>query len=181
MHNLNEQLFLFINGAVGQSHLLDVLFIFISDTFVKIVIFFSVICFALIPFRIKNPIERLAGFGRFGLFMCSLLIMRLIVEAIKVFIASPRPQQLLNNVNALSTFGNFDSFPSAHTAFAFAIATFVYYYSKSTGVVLFFLALLVGVSRVYVGVHFPLDILVGALIGWLVPWLLICVFKRSKV
>jgi undecaprenyl-diphosphatase len=180
MHNLNEQLFLFINGLAGQSHVLDIIFIFISDLLLKIVICLTLVYFAVAPFTFKDPVKRLHGFGRFWLLIFSLFIMRALVEAVKMVIAFPRPQQILHNVHALSTFGSFDSFPSAHTAFAFAIATFVYHYFKPTGKLLFLVAILIGISRIFVGVHFPLDVFVGACIGALVPLCLIYFFKPSK-
>lgn len=69
------------------------------------------------------------------------------------------------------------SFPSGHTLVAFALAFSVYFYNKKLGAIFIFLAALVGLGRIYTGVHYPLDVVGGIFIAWLVvcaaqklPW-----------
>ncbi len=57
------------------------------------------------------------------------------------------------------------SFPSAHAFLSFAMAFMIYFYSKKLGIVFLVLAAFVSVSRIYVGVHYPLDVLGGILLG----------------
>ncbi len=57
------------------------------------------------------------------------------------------------------------SFPSNHAANVFAAATVISSISPWTAPLMFLIAALVAYSRVYVGVHFPLDVAAGALLG----------------
>lgn len=59
------------------------------------------------------------------------------------------------------------SFPSAHAANSFAIATVVGWRFRRYAPYAFLIALAVAYSRIYVGVHYPLDAVVGALVGML--------------
>ncbi len=58
-----------------------------------------------------------------------------------------------------------DSFPSGHSAVAFACAALLAWLTPLPNVPLFGLAALIAFSRVYNGVHYPLDVLAGALLG----------------
>ncbi|MDE5569918.1 MAG: phosphatase PAP2 family protein [Ruminococcus sp.] len=57
------------------------------------------------------------------------------------------------------------SFPSGHTMSSFIAATILFYYDKRLGVPSFGVALLIAFSRMYLYVHFPTDIIGGALLG----------------
>ena len=63
------------------------------------------------------------------------------------------------------------SFPSDHAAVAFAIAFAVLAYSRRGGIAFLAAATLVGLSRIALGMHYPSDVLAGALIGWLAAML----------
>lgn len=57
------------------------------------------------------------------------------------------------------------SFPSGHAAFYFALSMAVYLYNKKLGVILFVVSLIMGIARIYAGVHWPSDILGGIVVG----------------
>lgn len=57
------------------------------------------------------------------------------------------------------------SFPSGHTAAAFAAAFALFLYHKRAGSAALILAILMGFSRLYLFVHFPSDVIAGALLG----------------
>jgi membrane-associated phospholipid phosphatase len=72
------------------------------------------------------------------------------------------------------------SFPSGHTATAFAGATALSFFFPRAAPAFFVLAAAIGYSRLYVGVHFPLDVLGGAAIGVATALLLLAVARRRS-
>jgi membrane-associated phospholipid phosphatase len=72
----------------------------------------------------------------------------------------------------------FDSFPSGHALFFFAIAAVVYRYNKKLGIVFFIGATLMGIGRVLDGLHWTTDILAGAALGILVGWAVQKIYAR---
>ncbi len=86
-------------------------------------------------------------------------------QLIKRFYHTPRPFEI-NGHTPLTLFANPDgSFPSGHTALAFALATSVLLHHRHLGLIFITAALLVGTGRVLSNVHYPIDILAGAAIG----------------
>lgn len=57
------------------------------------------------------------------------------------------------------------SFPSGHSSASFASATAIFYYYRKQGILLYIIAILIALSRLYLFVHFPTDVLCGTLIG----------------
>ena len=91
---------------------------------------------------------------------------------LKDYFNRPRPCRdplMMNHINFLAKYcGANGSFPSSHAVNHFAFATYTFVsLRKVVGYswVLFIWAALICLSQVYVGVHYPLDILVGAILG----------------
>lgn len=88
----------------------------------------------------------------------------LIVVVLKQMFLTSRPY-ILNRSLVYGGMAYLSSFPSAHTAISFALATTVSLHHKRLGVMVFTLASLLGISRVVANVHWPIDIVAGVLIG----------------
>ena len=86
--------------------------------------------------------------------------------AIKPLVARIRPYEIIKEISILTHQPGDHSFPSGHSAGSFACAwAFFRAYKKKWGVPALVLASLVSLSRLYVGVHYPTDVLGGIVIG----------------
>ena len=71
------------------------------------------------------------------------------------------------------------SFPSGHTSASFAAATAIYAIDRRWGAAAYVLAALIGFSRLYLGVHFPTDVLAGAVVGILAAKAAQCLLEKK--
>lgn len=101
--------------------------------------------------------------------VCAAAIARLAVKtAIILAYPHPRPYAVIEAVQPLITSASseaYQSFPSGHALAFFAVAMMVCFYKKRAGIALFIAAAVMGAARVFVGVHWPLDIFAGAALG----------------
>ena len=88
-----------------------------------------------------------------------------LVSAFRSHINFPRPYEVLDIVPIIEKDTKGKSFPSRHVFSVFIIAMTLYYISVPTGILLMVLGSLIAVIRVLGGVHFPRDVIFGALIG----------------
>ncbi|MBS1510821.1 MAG: phosphatase PAP2 family protein [Bacteroidetes bacterium] len=152
----------FVSLNVYHPSLLNVFFI--NYTFVGDGVF-SICLITAMFFYFKKKQQ---GFA----LLYSFLISGVIVQVIKNCVDAPRPRlffeagQYLHFIDGVSLANN-SSFPSGHTATAFAIATVLVLMmkDKSWQLLVLIAAVLVGYSRIYLAQHFLLDVLIGALIG----------------
>jgi undecaprenyl-diphosphatase len=87
---------------------------------------------------------------------------------LKALIDRPRPPLRYAEPKTLVPLPHDGSFPSGHAATSFAAATMLSFASPRLAPFLFLLAAAISFSRVYVGVHYPLDVIGGAVLGVLV-------------
>lgn len=164
--NLDFLIFHFLNQFTKKYSFLDFLAIFFAQYFGYVLIF------SLFLFLIKSKKHWLMIFQSF---LAAIFARFFLVEIIRFFYFRPRPF-VENQVNLLFNYEpTKSSFPSGHAAFYFAIATVVFLYFKKNypqrkfcwGISLgFFLAsFIISLARVFSGIHWPSDILVGAIIG----------------
>jgi membrane-associated phospholipid phosphatase len=101
----------------------------------------------------------------------SLLITGILMPLLKYTFKHYRPVKLLKNVNLLEPV-TLKSFPSADTGLAFTLFGVMLFYGNIYLIlILGIYALLIAFGRIYMGAHFPIDVLVGALIGLFSSWL----------
>lgn len=93
-----------------------------------------------------------------------------IYKILKNSIRRDRPCEALQGIAQGVSPGDRFSFPSGHTAAAFIIALLISHFLPIFTVPSFAWAILVGLSRVYLGVHYPTDILAGIVLGVLSGW-----------
>lgn len=86
-------------------------------------------------------------------------------EWLKDLIARPRPCAVDDTVMLIVKKPGSFSCPSVHTYLAFSSAAAIYHYYKKPGIGVLIFALLVGFSRMYFFVHYPTDVLFGAVLG----------------
>lgn len=165
MLSLDYQLFQKINNLAGKSKTCDFFFI-IATRFVIWFLGFVALWLASNNFFSEGRIL-------FFNIIFSVIIIILINHLIGFFCFRPRPYIRHEKVNKLFHFLiTKKSFPSDHAAIAFALATSVYLYQPYLGIIFFLLAFWVAVSRVYVGVHYPLDIVVGGILGTIISFII---------
>ncbi len=120
-------------------------------------IFFICIAVALLIFKKTRKTGAMLGLSLIiGLIVCNLTL--------KPIVARPRPYTLREVemlVDGLSDF----SFPSGHTVAAFEAASVLMMRNRKVGIPFLVLAILIAFSRLYLYVHFPTDVIVGAFIG----------------
>lgn len=97
-----------------------------------------------------------------GVFL-SLVLAGITSELIKTIVAEPRP--FLSGVRSLYTHGDYDSFPSGHTLLFTTLASAITVRYRLLGWFLGVCALVIGLARILVGIHWPLDILAGGILG----------------
>lgn len=104
--------------------------------------------------------------------IASMLLGNLFVKALNLVFYRPRPFAD-HTVTLLFYRPSDSSFPSNPTSIGFCIATSVWRFNRKMGLVLYVLASLLGLARLCGGVHYPSDILGGALIGMFSAYLVV--------
>jgi len=88
--------------------------------------------------------------------------------ALKAIIQRPRPFEVMSINNTVTT--NMSSFPSGHAMIFFSIIPIMSKNFPKIKTVLWIVAILVGMSRIYLGVHYFSDVVAGAIFGYAIGW-----------
>lgn len=168
---MDLQIFNALHSLTAYHWLLDGLFIFIAKYLPYVLI---VGLLVLIFVSYKKGRDRLYYFL---LSAFALLVSRgLIVEGIRFFYYRPRPFQDLGFEPLIEPLTS-GAMPSGHTTIFFTIATLMFFINRKYFWYFLVGAILVGLGRILVGLHWPSDVLVGAVLGiasvfaalWILP------------
>ena len=103
-------------------------------------------------------------------------------QIIKPWVGRIRPShEFIEYINLLVSKGGKWSFPSNHAANSFAFATVLSYFYEKNNNFLFSVASVIAFSRVYVGVHYPMDVFFGSLIGYTISWIILSIWVIIKM
>lgn len=186
IEQIDRDLLLWINGQ--NSPFFDSLMWQVSHQIIWIPLYLFFIIYAFRKLELKPFMFFILGVG-----LCFLLADRLSVMAFKDVFMRYRPTHNLDIKDLVHTYINTEGdeyrggtygFVSSHAANFFALSTFLYLNFRQHSKNWFFIwiwALLIAYSRMYLGVHYPLDILCGSLLGILIGWIVYKVFITFKL
>jgi len=172
--DINKKLFFIINGAF-HSGLTDAV-MFVITQFGTGFVMAALIGVPLFFYDRENFVRR------FLIIVLAVAFGGALVKILKNLVSYPRPIEALMGLIATGSVkvhvfiedSRYHSFPSGHTQLAFgAVIALSWYHRGWFTLPLFLLATLVGISRIYLGVHFPLDVIAGAFLGGVVS-VLVC-------
>jgi undecaprenyl-diphosphatase len=171
--HFDHQLFLILNGAFPRTWL-DPIMTAVTDMGNGAYQF--PIGLAILLIFARNHLKR-----DVPLWISTALLSLLVGEFLKKQIARPRPlayfqdriQHHQVHIHVVGPHLMANSFPSGHSFSAFSSAALFAGLYPEFSVLLYFLAFLTGLSRIYVGAHFPGDVLAGAIIGYCSSWLVL--------
>ncbi|HEX37242.1 MAG TPA: phosphatase PAP2 family protein [Candidatus Cloacimonetes bacterium] len=159
--HVDRTLFLFLNKSIANS-VFDVVFPFITEPRNWLVIIALAIIFLLIK-------EKKQALIVLGLVIIAVALSDLIAyRIIKPLVGRMRPchpQFFIEGGRFLGGYKTSFSFPSNHSMNIFTAATVFSYFYRKYSPYFFGFAILIGFSRIYVGVHYPLDVFGGAMFG----------------
>ena len=163
----DTSVFQFINGLAGHVRVIDEFFKGLSNDYTALIA--ACLILVWLWFATRNTSQRLNNQRAVLSAMLSLGIASILMLIINHFYFRPRPFNVLpaDSINLLFYKPHDSSFPSNLAAVIFALAVPIFIRNKKWGGLLLGLAFLSSLGRVYLGVHYPLDILGGAAIGTL--------------
>ncbi len=168
---LNSELFFAIYNLSRHNLVLDWLMIFGANQLIFLTFFLVFV--VLILGRAK---ERKAFF----LIIIGVIFVEIVIKISHLFFLEARPFVTFHLTPLISNIPD-AAFPSEHTSIA-AVLAFANLFCKSKFTPLFFLSLLwIGFARIYVGVHYPLDILGGIVVGFIGIYLAVLINRKIKL
>lgn len=169
---MNKKVFFFFNRVVFKSKFLDWLIVFFAKylIFIACLIYIYALTSAWFNGFFSLTQENLIAIGGAGILGWTIALLA------KWIRSTPRPYLMPNVKILIKKNKKSPAFPSGHTALFMAAGGLTIFYSFWLGLSLFLGGVLVGLARLTSGLHWPVDILGGAVLGWLISlvmyWLL---------
>ena len=177
--SLNIDIFYFINKGL-QNPIFDAVMPGLSN----IGGFASLLGLCILAIIITKYFKKDKYFEIAKLSLFALVLAGIIVAGLKLTFHSPRPYTVLSNVHQLTIPSEPNSFPSGHTASTLSVITVLVWKLRENKLLVCLLvvfAFLISFSRIYVGVHFPFDVFVGAFVGVLSGLVILSLKKHLKI
>jgi membrane-associated phospholipid phosphatase len=177
---LNNQIFFALYGLAHQSAFFDWLAAFFAQTFPYFVLVGAGIflLFHHEVFSAEHPFRALAQkWKEIVLVFFSGVFAWVLAHFLKVLFHTPRPFIEFSSVHNLISETGY-AFPSGHATFYMGLAVAIFLTHKKAGYWFMFFALLVGLARIITGVHFPVDILGGFILGAGIAYLVKSLYNR---
>jgi undecaprenyl-diphosphatase len=157
--------FRFLNSFAGVSDAGDMLVRFCA-VYLLYVVIAVVLMFFVYGLACRHGEDRSRRLTAAWVIAWSAVVARLVIaEPLRILVSRSRPFEILAGVRQLVAHPSGASMPSGHASLAFGIAAGIAWSYPKTSIVFFIAALAVGVGRVAAGVHWPGDILAGAVAG----------------
>ena len=171
LNQIDSSIFLFFNGM--HTPFLDRFMMMFTGRFIWVPMYAAILVVLL-----KTHGAKSAGIYVLGIALAITLTDQTCATYIRPMVERLRPSNLENPLSALTIVvddyrGGDYGFPSCHSANSFALATFLAFLFPRRRMLLFIFgwAILNSYTRLYLGVHYPGDLLVGAIIGSTFGWL----------
>ncbi|HWO97842.1 MAG TPA: undecaprenyl-diphosphatase [Bacillus sp. (in: firmicutes)] len=175
MNSINIFLFRVINDLGFHLAVFNPIMVFIAEYGVFLLALWMILQWFFSKEKVRTRIILTGS-------LLAFFVSEVIGKVLGIFIAHPQPFATLPNVNQLISHEIDNSFPSDHTILFFSICMTLFLGSKSSKRVSYLVAAaLVGFSRIWAGVHYPIDVLVAAFIGIFVSSILYPVITQSKI
>lgn len=167
IESIDRSIFLDINLDI-QNRFFDILFPFLRD-------FTFVFWFGFIIYLVIKKEKKLALLMTTGIIAGAILTF-----PVKYFFERERPYELIESTRLIAPMEFDPSFPSGHTEMSFLAATIASKFHPEYSKYLYAFSIVVAFSRIYVGVHFPIDTIGGVVVGILTGRLMLMVAQRRK-
>lgn len=169
---MNNTIFFFFYNFAHQFWLLDKIIIFFALYFPYVVVMLAglFLLFHHEVFKAESPWQIfLQKKKEILLVFFSAGLAYVLAYIFKFFFHTLRPFDLFSQVQSIIPESGY-AFPSGHAATFAALAFAIFFTHKKAGYIFMLFALLIGVARVVAGVHFPIDILGGFMLGGIVAY-----------